>query len=419
MERIGSQHFNATWFHRLTYIALFSLGIFIFTSLSLSAIAHIAFIPTILYFLFKNDAWKHIFRQKSQLTLLLLIIWLLISIAVNIEEYDKPIKAFLSVKYLLIGMLSAYPIRALFRDYVKAKHIRTLIILSLIAISLATLNGLIAKITGYSYLRGKPACHAVKACGMYGMAITYGYGLAMAYTLILAAFLKRKLLPFTLPINLLRAALLINGLGMYFSYARGGIIGLILAIPFFYFRVDRRIFKAMTGGAIGLVIVWFTITLSISEKYVSPVFVHPSSGTHMLRIGQYVGATYAALENPVFGMGLRNFEKYSSRIKFQYDLPRSLGPKFIGHAHNNFFEMLAGAGFLGGALFLVWMLLWMRELYYGGKWQQTLFPFSLVFFVSGLFNSTIIDGENMFLIMGMYALSKVEPEEFKRLYQSA
>lgn len=94
-----------------------------------------------------------------------------------------------------------------------------------------------------------------------------------------------------------------------------------------------------------------------------------------------------------------NFEPNVTAIKKRHAIER---PGIGGHAHNNFLEHLASTGFMGALAFLLFTLVWLWRTY---QHQQLLFPFVVSFIVSGMTQYTFGDGENLFLIMSLFALS--------------
>ena len=157
------------------------------------------------------------------------------------------------LKYLIIGLISVPTFRyflSLANEEVSQKRIKILLNTFIIATTLASLSGLIALMSGFNPLKFKTACHATRACGMYGMYMTYSYGIALVLTILSGFILKRQLIQKILSIKILIPCFLINLIGFALSYARGAYIGYFGSIPFFFFKKDKKRF--------------FTIVLSLT-----------------------------------------------------------------------------------------------------------------------------------------------------------
>lgn len=379
------------WMHRLTYSSLVVLAIGIFTSVSLSAISHILIIPPVLYFLFKEPReLKGALFFKTFLGLSLICLTIALSVIFNLSILSEPMKNLAKMKYFLLPLLSLPAYCALYREYLNEKKIKVLIWLFLIATTLASLSGIIALFSGFNPLKMKPACHAERVCGVYGMYMTYGYGISLFMVLISGiaiAWKKNDFLKRMFPLWLLLPALVINGLGMYLSYTRGAWLGYLIAMPFFFFREHKKAFLATSGviAIIGSVSI-FTIP-SVKKMF----FDRGNSNDQ--RLAFFEAAYKAFEEKPIFGWGYRNFEPNVPEIKARHDIAfADVG----GHAHNNYLEHLATTGALGFMALLFFSLAWILESY---LYWPMMFPVAISFFVSGQVQYTFGDGENLFFLL--------------------
>mgnify|MGYP003330508379 FL=1 len=122
----------------------------------------------------------------------------------------------------------------------------------------------------------------------------------------------------------------------------------------------------------------------------------------MIRLSQYEASYKAFLEKPLTGWGYRNFEANAYDIKKRNGIDYA---EFAGHAHNNYLEFLASTGIFGFISFCSFVLLWLYETYKrDDEFSELMIPFLISFSISGLFQNTINDGENMFVIMFVYSL---------------
>lgn len=399
------------WSKNFTILSLLCLALFIFTSISLSALSHIFIVIPVLLIFLRPGAKFDIALSYSAKFLLAFIIFSCISVLVNWELYDHPVKYLFKVKYFLIGFLAIFAYQKYFENYNDShdKTVKVLLHLFIISTTLATLSGLIALYSGFNILKWKEACHPVRACGMYGMTITYGYGIQFFCILLLGMIVHYKKIERFVSWQIISSSLAINLLGLYLSYARGALVGFLVALPFFFYRKKKVFMPMMITLTIffgfGLYYVFYGSSVNRYLKdYKSP--------GNIIRISQYTAAFQAFLDNPVFGLGFRNFESQSVKIKQKYNIIRT---EWGGHAHNNLLEVLSGTGLSGFLLFIGFIFFWLYELLKKNNVLSSIFvPFWVAFFVSGLFQSTIIDGENMFLIMLIYGISQIHFDQSSR-----
>jgi len=204
--------------------------------------------------------------------------------------------------------------------------------------------------------------------------------------------------------RLLVIAWIISLVGMYLSYTRGAIIAFVVSLPFFFYKKSKKIFYSTTVvGFLGILIVVGLIatkTFSYTNGD-SRIFQSLTSDSNMIRVSQYKAAVYGFLEHPLFGLGYRNFEPHSVAIKLKYDLPFK---DFGGHAHNNFLEFLAGTGLLGFIFVMAFFVLWIYEIYKSNNQFAPVFlALAVAIVIAGQFQCTMMDGENMHVIMFAYA----------------
>ncbi len=385
---------------QLSFASLVVLSFATFTSLSISAGAHIfVLIPGIYFFI------KH-FKEKRQLpwsakVLFLLFVTVVASVLFNADIIDRPIKNILKGKYFLFALFFLVSFKELFKNYLTEKKIKVLLWLFLVATSLASLSGIIALYTGFNPIKFKEACHATRACGVYGMYMTYGYGISLFMVLLSGAMLyKDKFLKYV-PMWLLSSAFIINLAGLYLSYARGGWLGYLAALPFFFIKKNLKVFAGVIIG--GVLLLGGTM---LASQSVRDMFFKRSQ-SNQTRIYFFQTAYEAFKMKPVLGWGFRNYEPNSKKIKEMRNIPEaSLG----GHAHNNMLEHLASTGLLGFLLVGFFHIFWFLEMWRREDWiGDMILPFVVSFSVSGLFQYTFGDGENLFLITAIYALSLIPP----------
>ncbi|GAB4408133.1 MAG: hypothetical protein OHK0056_08970 [Bacteriovoracaceae bacterium] len=382
--------------HMLTLASLYVIATSLFTSNSVSALHHIlVFIPSI-YFLIeaiKKDEWS---LPWSWWALGALFDVCFFSVLVNTDIIENPVNSIFRAKYFLITLMMIYPLRALFKEYIQPKHIKHLLWLILISTSIASISGLIALYTGFNPLKMKPSCHPERACGLYGMYMTYGYGIALFMVVNVGLWLKRKMFSQYIPTWLITASLAINGMGMILSYARGAWIAFFIAVPFYFFKKHKKAFLLTTLGGIVISTLAISFIPSINRMFLD------RSGSNDQRMAFWKASIKAFEERPILGYGYKNFEPHTKEIKSKFGLSY---PEVAGHAHNNFLEHLASTGAIGFVVLLLFHWFWLKESYQRDDLVAFVsFPFVIAFFTSGMVQYTFGDGENLFLIMGLFAL---------------
>lgn len=392
----------------LSYLALaslFSLALFSFTSTALSSTIHIFVMPAGLYFFYQALRNRQDFYSISQLGLWGVIIFGAISVLAAPDMVNK-LAGVAKLRYFLVGILSIYAYRQIVgKQLLDDSKIRLLLNIFMIAVSIATISGIIGLFTGYNPLRFRAASDEWRATGMYGMAITYGYGIQFVCILFCGLLLYRHRLQQFFNSKILVIATVIALAGLYYSYTRGAIIGFLIALPFLFYRKSKKAFVAVMITGI-LIISLAVAAIATGKAGGGRLFQSLTSDSNMIRISQYRAAWHGFLENPLTGLGYRNFEPHSVPLKTKYNLGFL---DFSGHAHNNIMEILAGTGIFGFISVMVFILFWFIESFRRRDEVGLIMPAIVVaFFISGLLQNTMMDAENMYVLMALYALSQVK-----------
>jgi O-antigen ligase len=381
---------------KLTYASLFVLCAGIFTSVSFSALSHILIAIPGVYFAIEYSKKRDFKLPMSFWGVIGIILSITLSVIFNLDILEKPLKNLFKFKYFVLPALGLFAYHYLIKDYLDEKKRTFLLYLFIAATTIATISGLIGLYSGFNPLKMKNACHETRACGLYGMYMTYGYGIALFQILLTGIILRRKGIFENLNKYFLYAAWIINFAGLFLAYARGGWIAFLAAVPFFFFKENKKVFISI--GLAGLLFAGGSF--AVSQKVRDTVLKR--KGSNDQRLAFYSAAYNAFKEKPLFGYGYKNFESNSKDIKKRHKIPFAYQS---GHAHNNFMEHLASTGAIGAIAFLLFCLFWGIETY---KYSYLGFPFFVGFFTSGMFQYTFGDGENMFLIMAIWALTALE-----------
>ena len=381
---------------KLTLASIFVLCAGVFTSMSFSALSHILIAIPGGYFTYEYVKKKDFRLPGSFWAVIAIIVSIFLSVVFNLDILEKPLKNLFKFKYFVLPAMGLFAYYYLLRDYLDDKKKKFLLYLFITATTIATISGLIGLATGFNPLKFKNACHETRACGLYGMYMTYGYGIALFQILLTGLILKREKFAPNINKYFLYISWLINFAGLFLAYARGGWIAFLVATPFFLFKENKKVFLSIIAVSVIAAGAIFTGSQTVRDT------VLKRKGSNAQRIAFYQTAYKAFSERPLFGFGYKNFESNSKDLKEKYNIPFKYQS---GHAHNNFLEHLASTGAVGAIAFLAFCLFWGIETY---KYSFLGFPFFIGFFTSGLFQYTFGDGENMFLIMAVWAFTTIE-----------
>lgn len=376
----------------LIFGSIMILALGVLTSTTLLALYHILMIIPALYFLpkasykkFPNSAW----------TLLAMAVIIILSVLFNQDIAVKGYAPITKSKYFIFGFISLAPLSWYFQNRATEKKISILLYGFCIATTVATFGGLCGLLAGYNPILMK-AMADNRNGGVFGMIMNYAHNICYFQIIITGLVIYREEAKKYINKNFLYLVFLINLIGLYTTYTRGAWLGFLVAVPFYFFRQNKKIFVgAIAGILIVGTIMYFLAGSSMYRK-----------DNDASRLGQWQAAIAAFKERPILGYGYLNFEEHSSIIKHRYNL---LAPDFKGHAHNNFFEMLGSTGALGFISFVLWLGFWFKEMYLRTDLLSRIgLPFIVTFIVSGLTQSTISLGINLFFIFGAYALTSID-----------
>lgn len=370
------------------------LALGLVTSISILAISHILLIVPALYFIPKTN-FKAL--NKSAWALIALTITLILSVLVNQDISVLGYKPITKIKYFIFGFLAIAPFSYFFKNNWNDKKIKYLIYAFCISTTIATCAGLIGLKTGINPITFKEV-DRIRNAGVFGMVMNYAHNLSYFLVIILGMIVYHKKLEKFISLKFLLIIFAINLIGLFASFTRGAWLGFLVGVPFFFFKNNKKWF-ALSG--LIMIIIGSVAYFSAGKSMVR-------IDNDITRIGQWQGAIAAFQERPILGIGYLNFEQICSEIKQRHNL---LAPEFRGHAHNNFFEILADAGAIGFISFVCWLGFWFYEMYKRADVvAEIALPFIVVFIVGGLTQSTISLGINLFFVMAVYPLTQVTRE---------
>lgn len=358
---------------------------------------HILIIIPCLYFIPKTNFNN---LNKSTWGLIALAVVIVLSVLFNQDIASYGYKPIGKAKYFFIGFLAIVPFSYFFKKVATEKKISYLIYTLCISTTIATIAGIVGMKTGFNYISFK-AVSLERNAGLSGMVLNYAHNLAFFQIIMIGLIMFRKEIPILINKNFLFAVFAINLIGLYYTYTRGALLALLVGAPFYFFKKHKLKF-------VGVVVV--LVALGASLYFLSGDNIR-RPGSDRERISQWQAALKAFEEKPILGYGYLNFEKHSIEIKKRYGISEQ---HFGGHAHNNFFEIMATTGIIGLLCYLFWLIAWFIEMYKRDDLiSRITLPFIVVFVVGGLTQATVSLGVNLFFVMAVYSISQINDRVIK------
>lgn len=337
------------------------------------------------------------------------------SVLISFDWYERPLNDLKKLRYLLLPVLCfcVLPVRQFF--FGNSERLGKVALLGILgSASLVTVIGLFAMFTGSHPLLADDWPNPNRLSGVSRNVMTYAYTMQFAVLLFLgvalnygASWLKEKK-RFMWGRGLLWCTVAgfgIGLLGMYFSFTRGPVLGLLLGGA--VLLLVARAWKLLAVLSISAM-----VTLGIAYQ-TNARFVENQKFSNFERVSQWRGAALVFLENPVTGVGYRQLEKNFDSFKERLNLPKDnlrkegSSPWLVGHAHNNYLEAFAATGIVGGFAFLGFCVFWTRETWSSMLGRVLYLPGIAAFLISGLFECTFLDGEVLTIIMLLYVASQI------------
>lgn len=370
----------------------------------------------------ENESVSRFFQPASEFSVSLKLFLVLLGIylcstlfVVDVSEDKGTLIKKLRNLMIPIGFLVLAPCFGVWKPYWKATLRVSLLSLSA-SIILASVSGLIGHFSGYNPLIQDLQPYPGRNGGVYSMVMTYAYGLGIALPALFSVVLNRVLMERLFPrrwyiwgTGIIWLALAIGVIGLYFSYTRGGALSLIAGVTFVL--VCRRQWKLLAGLVFGVSIF---IAISLIEKSRYTEVEKPTewkTTSHTERYAQWKTAVGLFSENPIFGVGYRQFEAHCVDYKIRHEFPRDRitiidhTPHltwFGSHAHSNFLEHFATTGIVGGLCFFAFVVAWVREAAGVVEYRHIFLPPLISFIVGGILENTFFDSEVLTIVMLIY-----------------
>jgi O-antigen ligase len=337
--------------------------------------------------------------SASSWVLILIFVWGLISTLVNYPDLVKPTKAFQELKFYLFGVGVTFPLMYYF-DRTTTFQIRRLLKIVSFVIVIAFIVGCTRSYLKFDLVKWvyKETFHI--RTGGFSHYMRYGYASAFLFILGLNIYFNRDSLKNLLSSKLIYVGIGISLLAVGTSQTRGGLLAILVSMPFLLLRYKPKLAKITFGAGLAffVLILFATATKTFESRYLN-VF----QGSNQTRLSQFQSALYAMKENPVLGLGSNQFSFNVTELKERYDLHAK---DYTGHAHNIVLEHGASFGVLGAVLIVLFFAVWFFEmLSIGDAFGHAIATYIIAFFVAGQVEN-LFDNTNAHLMFFLYSLSQ-------------
>lgn len=226
--------------------------------------------------------------------------------------------------------------------------------------------GFFASVEGLKVIASGGASHI---SGLPGHVLGDRNDLAMGINLSipLVAYLREQYQNKILKLGLL-VVMLLMAFCVLGTYSRGGLVGLLVLGILFLMESDKKILVILSL----LFVVFIGNYLMPPEWFIRMETINSASedGSFMGRVIAWKIATLIALDNPIFGAGIKGPENLTVWLPYALELNSKLTgidtppPDLLrGHAaHNSFFQVLGEQGFPGLILFVLIILVSFNKL---------------------------------------------------------
>ncbi len=334
------------------------------------------------------------------LSLLTFVVFGILSLVFNPPLKDFwPQAGFLRFAFLVVGL--AWAVDSVWSEKFE-KQLKTV---WLSALALMGAYGVLQMLTGIDFIpRSRVVVDPIgsiwKATGFFNMSLTYGYSvglstLAIGLTAIRSYQLRR----------MAYIAAAFGVMGVIASTARGAWVGLFICLAIYILAERRKLILPFAGLSAAAIAVLFTFASHFGgkiEKLTHFQLDHSAS----VRFDLWPAYFAMFLDHPWFGVGL--FQ--GDRLLSEYYERLNIVQPFVSHAHNNFVQILAGAGIFG-FLAYCWMIAvplkkaW--DLRKVTAWGWPLLLAQIFLHIGGLTEANFIDGEVNHMLMFIWTLTLV------------
>ncbi len=330
-------------------INLFAWAIFFYLVMT---IFHKAFVAIgmllfiILAFFTTKDSYRAILKDKKIIFYISMVAFFILSLLITGDGRWNKIKYYLP----LIPMVAAF---YEFGPKLSDKWIKRLLFWFLTLAAISSIVGTLTVITDYNIFKMKVDTSGRNKGAFLGI-MYYSYINALICIISTSLLFHFKKFKKYINLKFLIMTLIINLVGLYFTYTRGAILAFIAGLPFIFYYTNKKTFISLLLAGFAL-LSWVLFLIFGNHDYSFYRF-KANSLNESARIVMFKAAAIMYTEKPVTGYGFQNFNKPCIKIQDEYDIK----PKFCHyHSHNQYLEMFGTTGTFGGIAFLLFFGSWL------------------------------------------------------------
>jgi O-antigen ligase len=289
-----------------------------------------------------------------------------------------------------------------------------------IAMSLIAIYGIIQSRTGIDLIRNKTYRADVysgiqfwRVRGFFSNTMSYAYSTGLGVCLIYVAIAKQTFHNKNKLLLCSCSALIF--LSFFLTFTRGAWIGIFAAVATMSMMINWRRGMKLIGVFVLLIVLLSALFAPIRER-IYTIYKEPPKAKSVSQRYELWNANWEMFkDSPILGVGY-DLNSYHTK---EYNLRLYGKEGFIGNAHNNFLQVLAGGGLVG---FLLWLSICISMFYYSIKlwlttrnqnnWAEFIALGSIgaqIFFhVGGLTQATFFDKEPLHFYILIIALMLAE-----------
>lgn len=399
------QTFHQKMLH-LLYINLWMLVLFFPFSTSLAIAFHMSFCIFSIYFFVQDFKSSKLFLTSGMIFFMLFTASITLSTLITLPDNIWPLRSFGKIRYLVLGVFGIYGLRALVKEYLTPKKIALLISAIFITHSLETILSYLGYFTNFDFFKFKVKNYEGRFSGAKGI-MQYSYETPFITLSALSLYLHRKKLKnLPLSFNVVLFTFIVTFLGVLFCNTRGGIIGMILALPFacYYYQKKWAIwFGAMVTFLAGIILV---INFSGGLPGFGRIMGKSSQNSNVERMEIYTQTIKSFQARPIWGWGLI-FPRKDYPVHFHgYINP-------LGDSHSTYLQVLGDGGLVGITLYILFLFFWLKNIYAlpHEVLKKLLIPCFVFFVTSSSVHTELVTGvSSAVIILLVFSLSTLFPK---------
>ncbi len=297
--------------------------------------------------------FKKVPISRSYMAMLAFFLIGILSLFINKGQIQDIFFSFKGTKFQFILLAAFFPLMIFFSRYNNKKIFTYLFYAFELSVVIAFIVGYIRSKYQFDLISWTSKPYHPRTGGFYHY-MRYGYLSSFLFFFHCYLHFKCKALRKNF---LFYVAWLVCLLAIFTSQTRGGLLSVVCSSSLFVFTYYKKT-RVIAGGTI----IFLLMSISFfSMKGDAPTrLLNYNDQSTITRLGQYQAAIEIFKEKPILGVGPRQFESVSMRIKEEKQIGNI---PFRGHAHNTLLEILANRGIIGFAMYLIFLSLWFHEMF--------------------------------------------------------